>query len=156
MNTESLIKNRLAEEIVELLFEESGYKIRRIAKEGLLMGIDRVNTANLLESNSAGKITTAPSFALLDKKGSKVALLKVKFKSVEGSGRNISHGLGQLQKYWSDALLLVVTPQKPFFSIVYTVQSEEPLEKIFPLKKETLTKFETLVEKFFREKDQPI
>lgn len=150
MNPESIIKGRIAEHIVELLLEDSGYKVIRIAQEGLLINVAREATQKLSHSDSAGKITTAPSFAVVDKKGKDVALVKVKFRGEKSKGGNIAHGIGQLQKYWPEAMLVVVSEKKPNFIAVSKTGNEKPIEESFPLiKKESLAGFEGLVEKFF-------
>lgn len=48
VNPEALIKGRIAESLVELLLEESGYKIIRIAREGLLIGVIPLSVSGLL------------------------------------------------------------------------------------------------------------
>lgn len=150
MNQESLIKSRIAEQIVELLLKESGYEVVRIAQEGLLVNIDRRLTKSLNQSDSAGKITTAPSFAVFDKK-QEVSIVKIKFKSDKASGRNISHGIGQLQKYWPEAILLVVTNNAPYFFAMLNEDTKEDITKIFSaIKKQSLAEFGGLVKKFLK------
>jgi hypothetical protein len=149
MNIESLIKGRIAECIVELLLEESGYRVVRIGREGLLVNVNREYTRKLNKSDSAGKITTAPSFAVFNNNSKIVILLKVKFRGMKGNGRNIAHGLGQLQEYWPEAILLVVTSNSPYFSVVDNKHNGNSINKIFPLiKKESLVYFGGLIKKF--------
>ena len=147
-NPESLIKGRIAESLVELLLEEGGYKIIRIAREGLLNGVNREDTRLFLKSQSAGQVMTAPSFVVLDKKGENVALVKVKFISAKSRGSNISHGIGQIRKYWPEALLVVVAAEKPRFSVIDRNQKRVSIEQAFPqIKKESLSQFEGMMQK---------
>jgi len=149
MNAESLVKGGIAEHIFEILLEQSGYTVVRIGREGLLMGISRSQTGALNQSDSAGKITTAPSFAVFDKKGNRVTLLKVKFRSEKSRGRNISHGLKQLTNYWPEAALVLVTTVSPHFRVVLGEGQEVPVEEFFlQIKKETLAQGVGLVKKF--------
>jgi hypothetical protein len=150
MNQESLIKGRIAEQIVEFLLQANGYEVVRIAQEGLLINLDRRLTKNLNQSDSAGKITTAPSFAIFDKKG-KVVIAKVKFKGDKASGRNISHGLQKLQKYWSEAILIMVTNNSPYFFVILNEDTKEDIIKVFSaIKKQSLAEFGGLVKKFLK------
>ena len=150
MNNESLIKGRIAEYIVELLLEENGYKVVRIGQDGLLSPVIRKDTKKLNKADSAGKITTAPSYAVFDSKGTSVVLTKIKFKSEKSKGGNIAHGLGQLQKYWPEAKLVVVSSKAPYF-LIFQTSKEEPIEVIFTqIKKQSLKDFERVVKKFFK------
>jgi hypothetical protein len=81
--------------------------------------------------------------------GENVVLVKVKFKGAKSSGRNIAHGIGQLQEYWPEAVLLIVTPVAPYFRIANSDGVERTMEKIFPsIKKEALLRFGEMVKKF--------
>ena len=149
MNSESLIKGGIAEHIVEVLFEQSGYTVMRIGREGLLASIPRSQTKALNQSDSAGKITTAPSFAVFDKKGTQIKLVKVKYRGEQSRGRNVSHGIKQLVNYWPEAILVLVTPLVPQFRVVLGEGQEVPIGEVFPqIKKETLTEGIGLVRKF--------
>lgn len=146
VNPESLIKGRIAESFVELLFEESGYKVVRIAREGLLNGMSREDTRHFIKSQSAGQVLTAPSFVVIDKKGENVALVKVKFKAAKSRGNNIAYGVGQLKKYWPEALLVVVAADEPYFSVVDRNQKRTSIEQVFPqIKKQALVQFEGMI-----------
>ena len=143
------MKGGIAEHIVEILLEQSGYTVMRVGREGLLAGVPRSQTAALNKSDSAGKITTAPSFAVFDKKGNQVTLVKVKYRSEKSKGRNISHGLKQLVNYWPEAALVLVTPTPPCFRVVLGEGKELPIEELFSqIKKETLIEGIGLVTKF--------
>ncbi len=148
INPDSLIKSRIAESLTELLLEGSGYRVVRIAREGLLNGISREDTRLLLKSQSAGQIMTAPPFVVLDKKGENVALVKVKFVSAKSRGTNITHGIGQIRRYWPETLLVVVAAEEPHFSVVDRNQDRVSIEQIFSqIKKETLAQFEGILQK---------
>ena len=150
MNSEALIKGRIAEHIIELLLEESGYTIIRIAQEGLLTNMARSNIIKLRKTNSAGKITTAPSFVVIDKSGVNLRLLKVKYWGEGKSGGNVAHGMRQIQQYWPEAMLVVLSRRQPFFRVIDGRGGEVPLETVFPgIKKETLLRFGRLTTKFF-------
>ena len=151
MNVESLIKGKVAESAVELLLEQSGYKVVRIANDGLPLGLHRSDIGCLNQSNSAGKITTAPSLAVFDKKKGSVVLVKVKFKGAKSKGGNITHGITQLIKYWPEAILIVVTTEDPYFQLVRCPGESEDIESIFPqIKKETLSGFGGTVKKILK------
>lgn len=145
---EALVKGRLAEHLVELLLTDAGYKVVRISQEGLLINISRED-AVLNKSKAAGRLTTAPSFAVFDRKGVQVALIKVKFRGAESSGRNVAHGIAQLLAYWPEAELVIVSPEAPNFRRVQVDQLEESIDALFPrVKKTALSGFGRLVEKF--------
>lgn len=151
MNAESIIKNRIVESITEFLLKESGYSVIRIAQEGLLLGVARRSIVKLNKSGAAGKLTTAPSFAVFNKNGERVVLVKVKFKGEARSGRNIAHGIKQILEYWPEAELLIVSPKKPHFYFVDSAENTVPIEeKLLQVKKITIAKFEGLIVKFFR------
>jgi len=145
---EALIKGRIAEHLMELLLTGAGYRVVRIAQEGLLVNISR-EEANLNKSKAAGRLTTAPSFAVFDKKGGQVALIKVKFRGESSSGRNVAHGIGQLLEYWPEAHLVLVTTVDPYFRVVDVNSSEYEIGTLFPMiKKTALAGFGGLVKKF--------
>ncbi len=150
MNAESLIKNGIAEHTVALLLEESGYDVMRIAREGHLVGIPRSFTRQLRQSDSAGKLTTAPSLAVFDKTGKEALLVKVKYRSTKSAGRNISHGIKQLVEYWPEAILVLVTLERPHFRAVISDDGEEKaFEEVFSkVRKTTIASYGKTVLKF--------
>ena len=151
MNSEALVKGKIAEATVELLLEANGYNVRRISREGILGAISRADILNLNQSDSAGKITTAPSLAVFDKKGKNVILTKIKFRGSIAKGRNISHGVKQLLAYWPEAVLVVVTLDSPTFRVILTSGEERPIEDLFSqITKNSLEEFERIVEKFLK------
>lgn len=149
MNKESLLKGRIAECIVETLFEENGYLVQRLGYEGLLLGISRNLVKKLDKTSSGGKITTAPSIAVFDNKGTRVTLLKIKFKGPKSKGGNIYHGFQKLQEYWPEALLLVVDVEDPCFNLIIGSEQQVGVEKYFPnITKNSLQEAEGLVKKY--------
>lgn len=148
MKIESLIKNGIAEHICEILLEQAGYVVVRIGRQGLLGHISRSLTHSLNKSDSAGKITTAPSFAIFDENGSQITLVKIKYRGQKSKGKNISHGLKQLVDYWPEAIMLLVTSESPYFQVMSHREEELPIEKYFPEIKKSLAEGIEMVKKF--------
>ena len=142
MNIEAIIKGRIAEHLVEFLLQESGYRVVRIAQEGLLLGVARGDIVKLKNPKSNERVLLAPSFAIFDKKGTMFKLIKVRYRGIRSRGGNVASGFIQLQRYWPEALLVVVTQQGPYFGVMVGKEEQVSIEKIFTLiKKETLSLF---------------
>ncbi len=152
MNIISILKGRMAESIIELMLEESGYQVFRIAQEGVLLNLPFRNIRGLCKSNAVGKITKAPSFAVIDRKQKDIILIKVRFRGQSSAGRNIAHGIKQIQKYWPEAFLVIVNNKKPYFTLIDGPESKErAIESVFPhIKKETLRYYEGVVKNILK------
>ncbi len=147
MNITSILKGRIAESIIDLMLEESGYQVFRIAQEGVLSNLPLRNIRDFCKSNAVGKITKALSFAVIDRKQKDIILIKIRFRSQNSTGRNIAHGIKQIQKHWPEAFLVVVNDKKPYFTLIDGPKSKERvIENVFPrIKKETLRYYEGVV-----------
>ncbi|MEX0650391.1 MAG: hypothetical protein WD200_05305 [Candidatus Andersenbacteria bacterium] len=145
----SIIKSRIAENIVELLLEESNYKVTRIGTEGLLSGINRRDANKFNQSDAANQLKASPSFVVIDKSGRGVALLKIRFRGARSRGGNIDYGVGQLQEYWPAAQLVVVSAIEPHFTVMTSTDKSAPIEEAFTqIKQKTLAQCRELIQKF--------
>ena len=145
MNVESLIKSRIAGLIVNLMLQESGYTIVPYSSDDIL---GRLVQARISKESKVSKILlNMPTFIIIGKNKEPI-LLKVKFKGKNKTGRNIDWGYKQINEYWPNTYMVIVTNKDPYF---YLTEKDQiiPLEKsVFSINKKTSDKFARLVEKF--------
>ena len=153
MSLEAVLKGQIAESIIRLLFEENGYKVICVAREGLLMGVDRDILAGAGAKNPSllNKLTTVPPLLVVNRKSKEIYLLRVRFSGKGTSGRNIVYGSSQLRKYWPEARLVIVTNHPPYFSSINGNGRQVPLSASFPgINKKSLSRFGGLAKGFLR------
>lgn len=148
MNTESLIKSRVAGFIVNLMLQESGYTLVFYGSDDIL---ERLIQAGINKESKVSRILlNMPTFIVIGKNKEPI-LLKVKFKGKNKAGRNIEWGYKQINEYWPNTFMMIVTNTDPYFYFKAKNQII-PLEKsVFSINKKTSDKFARLVEKFLLE-----
>jgi len=144
MNAEGLIKLRIAAFIVNLMLQENGYTVISYGSDDILWRLIQVK---INKENKVSRILlNMPTFIVIGK-NRKPILLKVKFKGKNKSGRNIDWGHKQMNEYWPDAYMIIVTNEQLYF---YLAKGESiiQLKSVFNINKKTNDKFVRLVKKF--------
>lgn len=145
MNIESLIKSKIAVLIVNFILQDSGYTVIPYGSEDIL---GRLVQAGIKKNSEVSKILfNMPSFIVIDKKKEPV-FLKVKFKSKNKPGRNIDWGYKQINEYWPNTYMVIVTNENPYFYLIEKGQIISLAESVFNVNKKTSDKFARLVKKF--------
>jgi len=145
MNAESLIKSRIAGFIVSLMLQESGYTIIPYGSDYIL---ERLIQAGITKHSKVSKILlNMPTFVIVNKNKEPI-FLKIRFRGKNKSGRNIDWGNRQINQYWFNAHMVVVTNEKPYFYLVKGESTVPLIKSVFNINKKTHDKFVRLVEKF--------
>jgi len=145
MNEKSLIKSRIATHIVNHMLQEGDYIVIPYGSDDIL---DHLIQAGIDKENGTSKmLLNMPTFIIIGK-NKKPMLLKVKFRGKGKSGRNIKWGYEQINKYWPDTLMMIVTNEKPCFYLAVK-DKVVPIDKsVLAINKKTSDKFARLVEEF--------
>lgn len=155
---ETSLKGKMAESLVYDLLQESGNEIYKIGYEAILPGLAKIE--KLFKRNTAvsEKIRAIPDFFVIDTLG-KPHIVEVKFRW-HPSGHENDHKKIELIKYfWEEAEIIFVNcSEKPYFRLCkFPFMTDgrrimtEPLRRFggFNISRDTLDKFEALVEKYF-------
>lgn len=144
MNYESLIKSKIASEIVSFLLQENGYLVIPYGKNDIAEYLIRIRVAK--NRYITELLFNSPHFVVVDKK-KEPFLVQVKFKGREKSGRSIEWGYKKIKEYWPNTHMVVVTNEDPFFFLSKENYIIPLTESVFKINKKTSEKYARLVKK---------
>ncbi|OGN21265.1 MAG: hypothetical protein A2915_00325 [Candidatus Yanofskybacteria bacterium RIFCSPLOWO2_01_FULL_41_34] len=132
---DSIIKGRIAEDIVSEMLREAGYFIYRFGYEGILQSLIQKGLPKMRADNiTAEKIRSMPDFIVMDK-NCDVFFVEVKYRSSLENGSGFNEWLRKANKYWPEAKLLLVHPHEPNF-LISTIKDYARTGKLYPLEKD--------------------
>lgn len=155
MNPESIIKGRIAETIVGLIFEDAGYSVFRYGHENMPQSLIQYCLPKIGKGLPATeRILTTPTFIIIGNKN-QTTFIKIKFQKDVKSGGNIKWGIEKLAYYWPETNLIIVRSKPPYF-LIGNVMDLFHGKKIMPLKEsasfiigeDIIKKYELLVRRF--------
>lgn len=167
-NTESVLKGKLAESLVEELLKRSGNRVYRLGSDALLENIVSLEPEFNKEGILGKKIASIPDFALISGRG-KPIFVEVKFRSEpESLEEELLLEKEWLEKFWEAKIILVTAKEKPYFRVLtppyFAKEKREgwpipvclwkPLEldQEFAIENRTIQEFEALAQKYFSKK----
>ena len=164
-STESVLKGKLAESLVEELLKRSGNRVYRLGSDALLENIVSLEPEFNKEGVLGKKIASIPDFALISGKG-RPLFAEVKFRSEpESLEEELLLEKEWLERFWEAKIILVTSKARPFFRVLtppyFAKEKREgwpipvcmwkPLEMDpeFGVERKTIQEFEMLVSKYF-------
>lgn len=166
MDTENILKGKIAEVLIEELLKRCKNKVYRFGDGELLYNLIQFERAFNRESKIGRKISSVPDFLVLTR-DKKFFFLEVKFRSdPEALEEELLLEKEFLEKFWRAKLVLVTSKEKPFFRILqppyFSKEKREgwpiPVLNWLPLeddpdlgiKSKVLKEFEKLIEKYYK------
>jgi len=132
---DSIIKGRIAEDIVSEMLREAGYFIYRFGYEGILQSLIQKGLPKMRADNiTAEKIRSMPDFIVMDK-NCDVFFIEVKFRTSQNIDKSFKEWLRKATRYWPEAKLLLVHPSRPNF-LISTIYDYNKTGKLYPLEKD--------------------
>lgn len=168
MNSENLIKGRMAESLVEELLKVSGNRVYRLGSDAALENIVQLEEEFNKESSVGKKISSIPDFVIINSIG-KPLLLEIKFRTdPESLEEELLLEKESLEKFWEAKIILVTTKERPYFRVLtppyFTKEKREgwpiPVFKWKALEDDpdiltdpgVIKEFESLVKKYYSKK----
>lgn len=135
INSNNVIKGRIAEDIVSEMLREAGYFIYRFGYEGVLQSLIQEGLPKMRkDSVVAQKIRTMPDFIVMDRAGN-VFFVEVKYRHSGENDRSFTDWLKRAVRYWPEAKLLLIHPYEPNFQIS-TIFDYVKSGKLYPLERD--------------------
>lgn len=165
VNSENIIKGKLAESLVEQLLKASGCRVYRLGSDVMLENIVQLEDEFNKESSLGKKIASIPDFVVMGMR-EKPVFAEVKFRTdPESLEEELLLEKESLERFWESKIILVTTKEKPYFRVFnppyfskekregwpIPVPNWKPLEKDIDLgcDIETIKEFEKLAEKYY-------
>jgi len=156
--SESILKGRMAETLVEELLKKSGNTVYRFGYEAIMQNLTQIKKSFDIHSEMGEKIRTIPDFVVVDGNGA-LTLLEVKFRWNGQLHIEDKERLKRIRSFWNPRMIFVNCYTKPFFRISdgkYIDEKGELISK--PLMEEAqwnisptnYIEFEALVEKYLK------
>ena len=150
INSNNIIKGRIAETIVSEMLQEAGYFVYRFGYEGILQSLIQKELPKMRkDSIVAIKIKTMPDFIIMDKCG-EVFFIEVKYRSNKENDGYFKEWLKKAARYWPEAKLLLVHPYEPYFQIS-TIFDYTKTGKLYPLEKDKFLRVDKILLKRYTE-----
>jgi len=156
MDSESMLKGRMAESLVEELFKNSGNKIYRFGYEAIVQNLTQIERSFNRDGEVGKRICAIPDFIVIDKQGNPT-FVEVKFRGNGQLHTKDHERLMRIKEFWSANIIIVNCNERPFFRIskppYFDKQNkfiEAPLieESLWNMNLDAYQKAEVLVEKF--------
>ncbi|MEK7651025.1 MAG: hypothetical protein AAB377_00680 [Patescibacteria group bacterium] len=157
MDSEGMLKGRMAETLVEELLKKSGNTVYRFGYEAIMQNLVQIKRIFDAHNEVGEQIRTIPDFIVIDEKGEPF-FVEVKFR---WDGKMFDEKdkvlLGKIKHFWNAKIIFVNSSKKPFFQVSSVPYIDEngglichPLseEKSWKIDTAVYTEFETLVEKY--------
>ena len=129
METENLLKGKIAEILVKELLTRSKNKVYRFGNGELLYNLIQFEKKFDRESKIGRKISSIPDFLVLTKE-KKFLFLEVKFRSdPEALEEELLLEREFLEKFWKAKIILVTSKEKPFFRVHNLLISRKKKER---------------------------
>lgn len=166
MDPQSILKGKIAENLVRELLEKNGLRVYSLGQKKLLEELEQTENSFSWESKTGKKISSIPDFIVFNNE-SKSCFVEVKFRSdPESLEEVLLLEKEYIEKYWEAKIIIVTQKEKPYFRIVsppyFSKQKKEgwpiPLFNWLPLEddpdlkieEKTTREFERLVEKYYK------
>jgi hypothetical protein len=165
MDPQSILKGKIAEDLVRELLEKNGVRVYSLGQKKLLEELEQAENFKW-ESKAGKKISSIPDFIVFTK-DKKTFFIEVKFRSdPESLEEVLLIEKEYIEKYWEAKIIIVTSKEKPYFRIVsppyFSKEKKEgwpipvfnwlPLEDDPDLKidEKTVQEFELLVEEYYK------
>jgi len=166
MDTENILKGKVAEVLVEELLKKCRNKVYRFGNGALLYDLIQFEKAFNRESKIGRKVSSVPDFLVLTK-NKKFFFLEVKFRTdPESLEETLLLEKEFLEKFWRAKIILITSKERPYFRSLtppyFAKEKREgwpiPVLNWLPLeddpdlgvKSKILNGFEKLVEKYYK------
>jgi hypothetical protein len=155
MDSENILKARIAESLVEELLRESESRVYRFGYESILQNLTQVEKVFDRYNEVGEQIRSIPDFLVVNKEG-KPFFIEVKFRWHPEWHKNDRQKLERIDKFWKAKIVFVNCLELPYFRICpppYFDKNNKPIflsieeDKDLLIEKEVLKKFDALVEK---------
>ena len=153
---ENILKGRIAESLIEELLKQCGNRVYRFGYEAVLQNLTQLEKAFDRESEVGQRIRSIPDFIVINKEG-RPFFIEVKFRTSFIVHSEDIKRIELIEKFWK-AKIIIVTPEKPYFRILFSpyldkeqkwiwVSLEE--DKDLNITSNILNQFNELVEKYY-------
>lgn len=167
MKAESILKGKIAENLIEEMLKKAGNKVFRFGSEEVLRKLVQADKKLDRETEMGRKITSVPDFVVISQM-KKPIFVEVKFRTdPEALEEQLLLEKDHLEKFWESKIILV-TNKKPYFRVLsppyfsrekrdgwpIPVLNWQPIEADldFGIRYPILKNFEKLVEKHYSKK----
>ncbi len=157
IDSEGMLKGRMAETLVEELLKKSGNTVYRFGYEAIMQNLVQIKRIFDAHNEVGEQIRTIPDFIVIDEVG-KPVFVEVKFRwdgnVFSDKDRQL---LDKIKHFWHAKIIFVNNSKKPFFQVATAPYFNDKGELICkPLSEENgwkidpavYNEFETLVEKY--------
>lgn len=167
--TESVLKGKLAESLVEQLLKASGCRVYRLGSEATLENIVQLEDEFSKDSDLGKKISSIPDFVVMGNR-EKSVFVEVKYRTdPESLEEELLLEKEAPEIFWEAKIVLVTAKERPYFRVLtppyFSKEKREgwpiPVPNWKPLKNDIdlgcdsklMEKYEELVKKFFKSAD---
>lgn len=169
MDPQSILKGKIAEDLVRELLEKNQIRVYLLSQKKLLEELEQAENSFKWESKTGKKISSIPDFLVFTKKP-KAIFIEVKFRSdPESLEEVLLLEKEYIEKYWEAKIVLVTPKEKPYFRVVsppyFSKEKKEgwpiPVLNWLPIEDDpdlginpkTIEEFEALVEGYYKKTD---
>lgn len=154
--SESMLKGRMAETLVEELLKKSGNTVYRFGYEAIMQNLVQIKQSFDAHSDAGERIRAIPDFIVIDKNGEPI-FVEVKFRWNGMLHEDDQLRLKRISNFWSAKIIFVNSTKAPFFMVSSAPYVDEGGQLICrPLSEETAWKidpavyeeFESLVKRY--------
>ena len=118
MDPQSILKGKIAENLVRELLEKNGLRVYSLGQKKLLEELEQTENSFSWESKTGKKISSIPDFIVFNNE-SKSCFVEVKFRSdPESLEEVLLLEKEYIEKYWEAKIIIVTQKEKPYFRIV--------------------------------------
>lgn len=166
MDPQSILKGKIAEDLVRELLEKNKIHVYSLSQKKLLEELEQAEDSFNWESKTGKKISSIPDFVIFTKK-EKPYFIEVKFRSdPESLEEVLLLEKEYIEKYWEAKIVIVTPKEKPYFRVVsppyFSKEKKEgwpiPVFNWLPLQDDpdieidpkTIEEFEALVEGYYK------
>lgn len=149
--SESMLKGRMAETLVEELLKKSGNTVYRFGYEAIMQNLVQIKKSFDLHSDTGERIRAIPDFIVIDTNGNPL-FVEVKFR---WNGQLHEDDIARLKRigdFWDAKIIFVNSTKEPHFMVANPpyIDSEDKLI-CHPLSEETSWKIDPTVYTEFQE-----
>jgi len=144
-SSESMLKGRMAESMVEELLKKSGNTVYRFGYEAIMQNLTQIKRSFDIHSDTGERIRTIPDFIIIDERGDSV-FLEVKFRWNGLPHKDDTERLKKISEFWNAKIIFVSSLRSPYFQISKPPYFDEKGRFVTkPLLKETEWKIDPAV-----------
>lgn len=156
MDSENILKGRIAESLVEELLRECESRVYRFGYESILQNLAQVEKVFDRYTEVGEQIRSIPDFFVVNREG-KPFFIEVKFRWQPEWHPDDRQKLERIDKFWKAKIIFVNCLAHPYFRVCpppYLDKNNKPIflpieeDKDLLIEKEVLEKFDDLVEKY--------